>query len=113
MFDGQVQTEKMINLLYDVARNYHVIVNITGAMSKRFVYKACNKGCSDVTNANRRVVIVCYFLHARFPMFESRASCVIEISGVVYVPLRRVLGFRLFPRYFVRVASTPPYTLPP
>ena len=32
-------------------------------------------------NANRRVVIVCQSLHSRFPMFESRASCAIEISG--------------------------------
>ena len=38
MFDGQVQTEKRINLLYDdVARHYHVVVNITGAMAKRCV----------------------------------------------------------------------------
>jgi len=28
------------------------------------------------------VVILCQFLHARFPMFESRVSCAIEISGV-------------------------------
>jgi len=84
MFDGQVQTEKRINLLYDdVARHYHVIVNITGAMAKRYVCKACNKECcSDVTNPNRRAVIVCQFLHARFPMFESRASCAIEHLGV-------------------------------
>ena len=51
MFDGQVQTEKRINLLYDdVARHYHVIVNITGAMAKPYGCEACNKGCcSDVT----------------------------------------------------------------
>jgi hypothetical protein len=43
MFDGQVQTEKRINLLYDdVASHYHVILNITGAMAKRYVCKACN-----------------------------------------------------------------------
>jgi len=43
MFDGQVQTKKRINLLYDdVARHCHVIVNITGAMAKRYVCKACN-----------------------------------------------------------------------
>jgi len=45
MFDGQVQTEKRINVLYDdVARHYHVIINITVAMAKRYVCKACNKG---------------------------------------------------------------------
>jgi len=36
MFDGQVQTDKRINLLYDdVALHYLVIVNITGAVAKR------------------------------------------------------------------------------
>ena len=51
MFDGQVQTEKRINLNYDdEARHYHVIDNITGAMAKRYVCEACNKGCSDVTH---------------------------------------------------------------
>ena len=44
MFDGQVQTEKRINLLYDdVSRHYHVIVNITGAMAKRYVCEACKE----------------------------------------------------------------------
>jgi hypothetical protein len=32
---------------------------------------------------------------------------------VVIQPLCRVLGFRIFPRYFVRMASMPPYTIPP
>jgi hypothetical protein len=36
-------------------------------------------------NANRRAVIVCQFLHARFSMFESRASCTIEHLGVEHV----------------------------
>jgi len=36
-------------------------------------------------NANRRAVIAWPFLHARFPMFESRASCVIEHLGVAHV----------------------------
>jgi len=61
MFDGQVQTEKRINLLYDdVARHYHVIVNITGAMAKRYVCKACNKGCSsDVTHKCKQACSNC------------------------------------------------------
>ena len=34
MFDGQVQTEKRINLISDeVARHYHVIINISRAMA--------------------------------------------------------------------------------
>ena len=45
-FDGQVNSEKRINLLYDdVDHHYHVITNITGAMAKRYVCNGCNKGC--------------------------------------------------------------------
>jgi len=46
MFEGLVDSPKRINLLYnDVERHYHVIVNITGAMVKKYVCNACNKGC--------------------------------------------------------------------
>ena len=39
-FDGQVESEKRINLLYDESeRHYHVITNITGAMAKHYVCK--------------------------------------------------------------------------
>ena len=69
MFERQVQTEKRINLYVEVARHYHVIVNITAAMAKRY---ACNKGCyTDVHKLNRCVVIVsvppCAFSHFRIP----------------------------------------------
>ena len=38
MFEGQVDSPKKINLLYDdVEHQYHVIVNITGAMVKKYV----------------------------------------------------------------------------
>jgi len=87
MFDGQIQTEKRINLLYDdVARHYHVIVNITGAMAKRHVCETCNKGCcSDVTHkceqacSDCMLVPPCTFSHVRIPCelcnrnFRSRA----------------------------------------
>ena len=40
IFDGQVTSEKRINLLYDdVNRHYHVIANLTGAMVKRYCVK--------------------------------------------------------------------------
>jgi len=45
-FDGQGESEKRINLVYDdVKRHYHVINNITGAMARRYICKGCNKGC--------------------------------------------------------------------
>ena len=74
-FDGQVQTEKRINLLYDdVARHYHVIVNIKGAMAKRYDCKACNKGCyMDVTHkcvqecSDCMSVPPCSISHVRIP----------------------------------------------
>jgi len=47
MFEGQVDSPKKINLLYDeVEQHYHVIVKLTGAMAKKYVCKACNKGCT-------------------------------------------------------------------
>ena len=44
--DGQVESEKRINLVYDgVKRHYHVINNLTGVMARRYICKGCNKGC--------------------------------------------------------------------
>ena len=44
MFQGQVETDKRINHLFDELRqHYHVIANLTGAMAKRYVCEACNK----------------------------------------------------------------------
>jgi hypothetical protein len=46
VFDGQVESEKRINLIYDdVTHHYHVINSMTGALARRFVCKGCNKGC--------------------------------------------------------------------
>jgi len=52
MLDGKVKSEKRINLLYDnVTRHYHVINSLTGALSRNFVCRGCNKGCeSGVTH---------------------------------------------------------------
>jgi len=46
MYQGHVESDKRINLLFDEAtRHYHVIGNLTGAMAKRYVCEGCNKGC--------------------------------------------------------------------
>jgi len=46
MFEGQVDTYKYLNLLYDeVERHYYVIANLTGAMAKRYICKECHKSC--------------------------------------------------------------------
>jgi hypothetical protein len=46
VFDGQVESEKRPNLLFDdVTCHYHGITNVTGAMAKRYVCKGCGKGC--------------------------------------------------------------------
>ena len=52
IFEGQVVSEKRVNLLYDEAtRHFHVIANLTGAMSKRFICEGCSKSCrSGVTH---------------------------------------------------------------
>jgi hypothetical protein len=49
-FDGQVEYEKRINLVYDdVQRHFHVINNLTGAMARQYVCRGCNKGCQRAT----------------------------------------------------------------
>ena len=46
MYQGRVDSDKRINLLFDeVTQHYHVIANVTGAMAKRYVCKGCNKCC--------------------------------------------------------------------
>ena len=75
MSDGQAQIEERINIHYDeVADHHHVIVNITAAMAKRYVYKACNKGCymdvihkCEQTCSDCMSVPRCAFTHVRIP----------------------------------------------
>ena len=44
MYEGQVDSFKHLNLLYDdVERHYHLITNLTGAMAKRYICNACHK----------------------------------------------------------------------
>jgi len=44
MFEGHVESNKRLNLLYDdVDRHYHAIKNLTGAMAKKYACKACKK----------------------------------------------------------------------
>jgi hypothetical protein len=62
IFDGgHVEYEKRSYLLYDDAtRHYHVITNVTAAMSKRHVCKGCSKGCdSDITHKCEETCSVC------------------------------------------------------
>ena len=45
MFDGKVDSEKRLNLVYDeVHHHFHVINNVTGALSQQYFCKGCNKG---------------------------------------------------------------------
>ena len=52
VFDGQMESEKRINLFYDdVKHHFHVISSVTGALSRKYFCKGCNKGCeSGVTH---------------------------------------------------------------
>jgi hypothetical protein len=49
MFDGQTNSERRINLLYDATRHYHVIGSLTGLMAKEHVCPACNKNYNYAT----------------------------------------------------------------
>jgi len=45
MYQGHVEFDKRINLLFDeITRHYHVIGNLTGAMAKRYIWEGCNQG---------------------------------------------------------------------
>ncbi len=52
LFEGRVETTERLDLLYDeVTRHYHVIGNLTAAMARKYVSKACGKGCrSDASH---------------------------------------------------------------
>ena len=56
IFEGQVTSEKRVNLLYDEDNlHYHVITILTGAMSKRYICEACNQSSrSGVTQESRK-----------------------------------------------------------
>ena len=43
MFDGQLATPQTINLLYN-GLHHHVIMKLTAAKAKRYIWPACNKG---------------------------------------------------------------------
>ena len=66
MIEGQVESLKRINLLYDdVEGHHHVITNLTGAMTRRYVCKGCYKACtSDVTHACDQTCSECLFCPA-------------------------------------------------
>jgi hypothetical protein len=58
IFEGQVDSSKRINLLYDdVEQHYHVIVNITGGVAKKYVCNACK--ISSASDANQRCEQTC------------------------------------------------------
>jgi len=81
MFKGQIESPIRNNLLYDeVERHYHVIVNITGAMAKRFMRKVCNNSCaSDATHICNQTCSDCM----------GRPPCVISSVRIPYAECNR------------------------
>jgi len=75
MFEGQVDSPKTLNILYDeVERHYHVIAKLTGAMAKKYVCKGCSKACKrdvahicDQTCSECMVSLPCAFAEVRIP----------------------------------------------
>jgi len=78
MFEGQFDSSKHLNLLYDeVERNCHVIANLTDAMAKRYICKACHKSCvrdtthvCDQTCSDCTASPPCAFSDVRIPCEE-------------------------------------------
>jgi hypothetical protein len=58
MFDGNNNSAKRLNLLFDpVTKHNHVFNGLTGAMAKQYICKVGNKSCElDVTCVNTPVV---------------------------------------------------------
>jgi len=75
MFEGQVDSAKKLNILYDdVERYYHMIIKLTGVMASKYVCKWYNKACtSDVTHVCDQTCsdcmtnIPCAFSDVRIP----------------------------------------------
>ena len=65
IFEGRVASERRVNLLYDdVTRHYHVIANLTGAMSKTYICAGCSKSCdSGVTHKCSEACSDCMSMH--------------------------------------------------
>jgi hypothetical protein len=107
-YDGRVDSEGRLNLLYDdVTRHYHVITSLTGAMAKNYVCRGCSKGfdiggtqecehaCSDYM-----AVPLCSFSGTRIPCSECNKTFSIQacfdkqktnkIRGQVICERRRV-----------------------
>jgi hypothetical protein len=88
MLNGQVESEKRINQFYDdVKHHFHVINSVTGALSRCYVCKGCNKGCeSGVTHKCQETcsdcmsVPPCSYADVRIP-----CEYVIDSSGVGHV----------------------------
>ena len=73
-FDGLVDSEKRINLVYDDVNRHHVINNLTGAMARGYVCSGCNKGCErgvthkcGETCSDCKSVPPCTFAEERVP----------------------------------------------
>ena len=88
MFDGQVESEKRINMVYDDGnRHFHVINNLRVRWLEG-MYAEAVIGDVDVArriSAERRVVTASPFLHVRSLKNESRASPVTEALEVARV----------------------------
>ena len=86
MHEGLVDSSKHLNLLYDdVDRHYHVITNLTYAMAKRYVFKACHKSCGrdithvcDQTCSDCMASSPCTFSEVRFPCDECNRHFLIR-----------------------------------
>jgi hypothetical protein len=77
------RSSHLSEIMYDdVNHHYHVITNMTGAMAKKYVCKACNKICRHyVTHVIRHVVTVWHVRHVYPQGFESSVTNATDISG--------------------------------
>ena len=86
LFEGQVDTSKKLNILYDNVE-HHVVAKLTGAMARQYMCKGWNKACtSDVTHACDQTCSdcmaspPCVFSNVRIPV--PNATDIFEATGV-------------------------------
>ena len=81
MFQGQVDSAKRLDILYNDVERHHVITNLTGTMAKEYCVKGktMHVKVTFSTSATRRIATVWPALRARSPTIESPATTAIGI----------------------------------
>ena len=91
MFEGQVDSSKRLNILYDdVECHYYVIVKLTAAMAKKYVCKGLIRRVqvTSRTSVTRRVAIALLVTRAHSLRYEFSATTAVDILEITNIAHR-------------------------